>query len=65
MSTHKKRTMDKVIRIVRARAIFLLRDLSSLASLFLIMKNKAEPRLPKMPRKARVMIQYFIAEIIA
>ncbi len=65
MSTHKKRTMDNVMRIVKARAIFLLRDLSSLASPFLIMKNNAEPRLPKIARKARVMIQYFIVGIMA
>ena len=51
------------MRMVKARAMFLLRDLSSSLSRDLNMKNNAEPRLPKIPRKAR-MIQYFITEII-
>lgn len=51
------------MRIVKARAMFLLRDLSSSLSRLLNMKNNAEPRLPTIPRKTR-MIQYFITKII-
>lgn len=55
--------MDKTMRMVKARAMFLLREWSSPLSPFLIMKNSAEPRLATMPNSAK-MIQNFIVGIM-